>query len=63
MLKKDIENIHKTSNMLKSELKKNNRDNIDNLVKILNEKTKDFAQKLIDKNFQNFVGKDLDTLE
>ena len=61
--KKDIENIHKTSNMLKSELKKNNRDNIDNLVKILNEKTKDFAQKLIDKNFQNFVGKDLDTLE
>ena len=61
--KKDIENIHKTSNMLKSELKNNNRDNIDNLVEILNEKTKDFAQKLVDKNFQNFVGKDLDTLE
>ena len=46
--KKDIENINKTSNMLKKELK-NNKENIENLVEILNEKTKDFAQKLIDK--------------
>ncbi len=61
--KKDIENINKTSNMLKMELKTNNKDKIENLVEILNEKTKDFAQKLIDKNFKSFVGKDLDTLE
>ena len=61
--KKDIENINKTSNMLKKELKKNNKENIENLVEILNEKTKDFAQKLIDKNFEGFVGKGLDTLE
>ena len=49
--------------MLKKELKKNNKENIENLVEILNEKTKDFAQKLIDKNFEGFVGKGLDTLE
>ena len=61
--KKDIENINKTSNMLKMELKTNNKDKIENLVEILNEKTKDFAQKLIDKNFKSFVGKNLDTLE
>ena len=60
---KDIENINKTSNMLKKELKTNNKDSIEDLVEILNEKTKNFAQKLIDKNFENFVGKDLDVLE
>ena len=57
--KKDIENINKTSNMLKKELKTNNKDSIEDLVENLNEKTKNFAQKLIDKNFENFVGKDL----
>ena len=61
--KKDIESINKTTNMLNTELKKNNKEKIDNLVEILNEKTKDFAQKLIDKNFKNFVGKDLDALK
>ena len=61
--KKDIESINKTTNMLNTELKKNNKEKIDNLVEILNEKTKDFAQKLIDKNFKNFVGKDLDVLK
>ena len=61
--KKDIENINKTSNMLKKELKTNNKDSIEDLVENLNEKTKNFAQKLIDKNFENFVGKDLDVLE
>ena len=61
--KKDIESINKTTNMLNTELKKNNKEKIENLVEILNEKTKDFAQKLIDKNFKNFVGKDLDVLK
>ena len=61
--KKDIESINKTTNMLNTELNKNNKEKIDNLVEILNEKTKDFAQKLIDKNFKNFVGKDLDVLK
>ena len=61
--KKDIENINKTSNMLKKEIKTNNKERIDDLIDNLNEKTKNFAQKLIDKNFQNFVGKDLDVLE
>ena len=55
--KKDIENINKTSNMLKKEIKTNNKERIDDLIDNLNEKTKNFAQKLIDKNFQNFVGK------
>ena len=49
--------------MLKKELKTNNKDSIEDLVENLNEKTKNFAQKLIDKNFENFVGKDLDVLE
>ena len=61
--KKDIESINKTTNMLNTELKKNNKEKIESLVEILNEKTKDFAQKLIDKNFKNFVGKDLDVLK
>ena len=62
--KKDIENINKTSNMLKKELKTNNKDSIEDLVENLNEKTKNFAQKLIDKNFENFLlEKDLDVLE
>ena len=49
--------------MLKKEMKTNNKERIDDLIDNLNEKTKNFAQKLIDKNFQNFVGKDLDVLE
>ena len=61
--KKDIESINKTTNMLITELKKNNKEKIESLVEILNEQTKDFAQKLIDKNFKNFVGKDLDVLK
>ena len=61
--KKDIENINKTSNMLKKEMKTNNKERIETLTDNLNEQTKNFAQKLIDKNFKNFVGKDLDILE
>ena len=61
--KKDIENINKTSNMLKIEMKTNNKERIETLTDNLNEQTKNFAQRLIDKNFENFVGKDLDILE
>ena len=61
--KKDIENINKTSNMLKKEMKTNNKERIETLTDNLNEQTKNFAQRLIDKNFENFVGKDLDILE
>ena len=50
--KKDIENINKTSNMLKKEIKTNNKERIDDLIDNLNEKTKNFAQKLIDKIFK-----------
>ena len=49
--------------MLNNELKKNNKVEIDNLVENLNEVTKSFAEKIVNKNFKNFVGKDIDTLE
>ena len=49
--------------MLKKEMKTNDKERIETLTDNLNEKTKNFAQKLIDKNFKNFVGKDLDVLE
>ena len=35
--KKDIENINKTSNMLKKEIKTNNKERIDDLIDNLNE--------------------------
>ena len=43
--KKDIENINKTSNMLKKELKTNNKDSIEDLVENLNEKEKKLCTK------------------
>ena len=61
--KKDIEKIYNITNMLNNELKKNNKVEIDNLVEDLNEVTKSFAEKIVNKNFKNFVGKDIDTLE
>ena len=61
--KKDIEKIYNITNMLNNELKKNNKVEIDNLVENLNEVTKSFAEKIVNKNFKNFVGKDIDTLE
>ena len=30
---------------------------------VINEVTKSFAEKIVDKNFKNFVGKDIDILE
>ena len=61
--KKDIEKIYNITNMLNNELKKNNKVEIDNLVEDLNEVTKSFAEKIVNKNFKNFVGKDIDILE
>ena len=61
--KKDIEKIYNITNMLNIELKKNNKVEIDNLIENLNEVTKSFAEKIVDKNFKKFVGKDIDILE
>ena len=61
--KKDIEKIYNITNMLNNELKKNNKVEIDNLVENLNDVTKSFAEKIVNKNFKNFVGKDIDILE
>ena len=61
--KKDIEKIYNITNMLNNELKKNNKVEIDNLVENLNDVTKSFAEKIVNKNFKNLVGKDLDILE
>ena len=36
---------------------------ISNLIDNLNEQTKNFAQKIIDSNFSNFVGKEIDLLD
>jgi len=55
--------VKEVAAIVQKELKTNNKDSIEDLVENLNEKTKNFAQKLIDKNFENFVGKDLDVLE
>ena len=49
--------------MLKKEMKTNNKERIETLTDNLNEQTKNFAQRLIDKNFENPAGKDLDILE
>ncbi|MAI28591.1 MAG: hypothetical protein CMP38_00110 [Rickettsiales bacterium] len=57
---KEINNILK---LMKIELKSDNKDKINNLIDNLNDKTKNFAQKIIDSNFSNFVGKEIDTLD
>ncbi len=57
---KEINNIIK---LMKVELKSDNKDKINNLIDDLNEKTKNFAQKIIDSNFSNFVGKEIDTMD
>ena len=57
---KEINNIIK---LMKVELKSDNKDKINNLIDELNEKTKNFAQKIIDSNFSNFVGKEIDIMD
>ena len=49
--------------LMKIELKSDNKDKISNLIDDLNDKTKNFAQKIIDSNFSNFVGKEIDVLD
>ena len=48
---------------MKIELKSDKKDKISNLIDDLNDKTKNFAQKIIDSNFSNFVGKEIDVLD
>ena len=59
-VQKKIEKIYNITNMLNNELKKNNKVEIDNLVENLNEVT-NLCGKIVNKNFKNFVGKDIDT--
>ena len=55
--------INKIIKLMKIELKSDNKDKISNLIDDLNDKTKNFAQKIIDSNFSNFVGKEIDVLD
>ena len=57
---REINNIIK---LMKVELKSDNKDKINNLIDDLNDKTKNFAQKIIDSNFSNFVGKEIDLMD
>jgi len=60
---KESKEITKIINLMKIELKSDNKDKISNLIDELNDKTKNFAQKIIDSNFSNFVGKEIDVLD
>ena len=60
---KESKEINKIIKLMKIELKSDNRDKISNLIDNLNEQTKNFAQKIIDSNFSNFVGKEIDVLD
>ncbi len=60
---KESKEINKIIKLMKIELKSDNKDKISNLVDELNDKTKNFAQKIIDSNFSNFVGKEIDVLD
>ena len=57
---KEINNIIKS---MKTELKGDNKDKINYLIDRLNDRTKNFAQKIIDRNFSNFVGKEIEVLD
>lgn len=60
---KESKEITKIINLMKIELKSDNKEKISNLIDELNDKTKNFAQKIIDSNFSNFVGKEIDVLD
>ena len=60
---KESEEINKIIKLMKIELKSDNKDKISYLIDNLNDKTKNFAQKIIDSNFSNFVGKEIDVLD
>ncbi len=60
---KESKEINKIIKLMKMELKSDNKDKINNLIDNLNDKTKNFAQKIIDSNFSNFVGKEINVLD
>ena len=60
---KESKEINKIIKLMKIELKSDNKDKINNLIDDLNDKTKNFAQKIIDSNFSSFVGKEIDILD
>ncbi len=57
--KKEIEKINRMINMLKKELNSNDVDKINHLIDQLNESTKQFAEKRIDKSFSSLVGEEI----
>ena len=61
--KNEIIEINKIIKMMKIELNSDNKEKIIKLVEQLNEKTKGFAEKIINSNFSNFVGKKIDCIE
>ena len=61
--KKEIKNINKIIKMMKVELSSDNKEKIENLTENLNESTKEFAEKIVNKNFSNFVGKEINQLD
>ncbi len=60
--KNDIEIIEKNINMLKSAIKTNDSDMINKHIEDLNKSTEKFAQRKINKEFSNFVGKGVDEI-
>ena len=48
---------------MKVELTSDNKEKIENLTENLNESTKEFAEKIVNKNFSNFVGKEINQLD
>ncbi len=60
--KNEIIEINKIIKMMKIELNSDNKEKIIKLVEQLNEKTKGFAEKIINSNFSNFVGKKIDSI-
>ena len=60
---KECKEINKIIKLMKTELKSDNKDKINYLIDDLNDKTKNFAQKIIDSNFSSFVGKEIDILD
>ena len=61
--KKEIQNINKIIKMMKVELSSDNKEKIESLTENLNESTKEFAEKIVNKNFSNFVGKEINQLD
>ena len=61
--KNDIESIKKNINMLKKALETNNCDMINQHIDNLNKSTEAFAQKRIEKDFSEVVGKEVSDID